>query len=304
MPRHPSTIMVSCVVPWTVDEEIDEPRFRAQVTAALEAGYRHVYIFGTAGEGYAVDTRRFREVAALFHDCTTAPDVHPMVGVIGLSTATVIERVAIAHELGFRRFQISLPRWDVLRDPEVGTFFREVCGAFPDSMFMHYNTGRVGRILGADDYRRFVEDVPNLVATKTMTSDLTVVSRVIAEVPELQHFLTEPMVGYGWLSGECSLLGTFGLLAPKRSWEMLRAAQEGRIADAVRIGAWFRRLSDEVFAPAMVDQRIDGTYDKAIVRLGPVPDFPLRMLSPYRWLGEAEVERCRAILRERFPDCA
>ena len=54
MPRYPSTIMVSCVIPWTADEEIDERRFRAQADAALAAGYRHLYVFGTAGEGYAV----------------------------------------------------------------------------------------------------------------------------------------------------------------------------------------------------------------------------------------------------------
>ena len=304
MPRYPSTIMVSCVVPWTHDEEIDEPRFRAQADAALAAGYRHLYIFGTAGEGYAVDTRRFTEVARLFREVTAGPDVHAMVGVIGLSTATVVERVRIAYDLGFRAFQLSLPRWDVLRDPEVATFFREVCGTFPDSSFMHYNTGRVGRILGADDYRRFIDDVPNLVATKTMTADINVVARLVAEVPELQHFLTEPMLGHGAIHGECSLLGTFGLLAPQRSWAMFHAARAGRFAEAVAIGQWFRKLSDEVFAPAMADQRIDGTYDKAIVRLGPVPDFPLRMLSPYRWLSEAEVEECRAILVERFPDCA
>lgn len=304
MPRYPSTIMVSCVVPWDVHERIDDARFRAQAAAALAAGYRHLYIFGTAGEGYAVDTRRFTDVATLFREVTAGPDIHPMVGVIGLSTASVVERVAIAHDLGFRAFQISLPRWDVLRDPEVATFFREVCGAFPDSRFMHYNTGRVGRILGAADYRQFIEDVPNLVATKTMTADVNIVARLVAEVPELQHFLTEPMLAHGALHGECSLLGTFGLLAPKRSWEMFHAAREGRTADAIRLGDWFRRLGDEVFAQAMVDLRVDGTYDKAIVRLGPIPDFPLRMLSPYRWLGEDEVEACRAILTDRFPDCA
>ena len=304
MARYPSTIMVSCVAPWTPDEEIHQPRCRAQADAAPAAGYRHLYIFGTAGEGYAVDTRRFRGVAELFREVTSGPDIHAMVGVIGLSTATVVERIAIAYDLGFRAFQISLPRWDVPRDPEVATFFREVCGSFPDAIFMHYNTGRVGRILGADHYRRFIEDAPNLVATKTMTADVNIVARLVAEVPELQHFLTEPMLAHGALHGECSLLATFGLLAPKRSWEMFHAAREGRTSDAIRLGDWFRCLSDEVFAPAMIDQRIDGTYDKAIVRLGPIPDFPLRMLSPYRWLSEHEVEACRAILTERFPDCA
>jgi dihydrodipicolinate synthase/N-acetylneuraminate lyase len=304
MARYPSTVMVSCVVPWDAREEIDEARFRAQAAAALAAGYRHMYIFGTAGEGYAVDTRRFIEVVTLFREVASGPDVHPMIGVIGLSTANVVERIGLAHDLGFRAFQISLPRWDVLRDAEVGTFFRDVCGAFPDSRFMHYNTGRVGRIIRAAEYRRFIEDVPNLVATKTMTPDVTIVGALVREAPELEHFVTETMLPHASLHGECSLLATFGLLAPRRSWELFTASREGRIEESVRLGTWFARLADEVLAPLMTDLRIDGTYDKAIVRLGPVPDFPLRMLSPYRWLGEDEVEAGRAILRARFPDCA
>lgn len=306
MARYPSTVMVSCVVPWDEREEIDRPRFDAQVRAALAAGYRHCYVFGTAGEGYAVDTRRFTEVVDAFIAATASePSVRPMVGVIALSTATVIERVRIAHDRGIRAFQLSLPRWDVLRDAEVARFFTDVCGAFPDSVFMHYNTGRVGRILGAGHYRAWIDDVPNLVATKTMTPDITLVGRLVAEVPELQHFVTEPVYPHARQHGECSILGTFGLLAPKRSWALFHAGAEGRTAEAIEIGSWFARLSDEVFAASMEDLRIDGTYDKAIVRLGPVPDFPLRMLSPYRCLEPHEVDDgCRSVLTARFPDCA
>lgn len=304
MQRHPATIMVSCVVPWDADEEIDLPRFHAQTAAALAAGYRYLYVFGTAGEGYAVDTRRYLAVIDAFGEATRGEGIVPMIGVIALSTAQVIERIRLAHDRGFRAFQLSFPRWEVLTDPEVERFFRDVCGAFPDSTFMHYNTGRVGRILGAADYRRFIDDVPNLVATKTMTGDITLVGRLVAEVPELQHFLSEPVYPHGSLHGTCSILGTFGLLAPRRSWELFHAAREGRHAEAAALGAWFARLSDEVFAPVMEDRRIDGTYDKTIVRLGAVPDFPLRMLSPYRGLADEEAEICREILRSSFPECA
>ena len=98
MARYPSTIMVSCVVPWDEREEIDRARFDVQVRAAIAAGYRHLYVFGTAGEGYAVDTRRFVEVVEAFRDATAGPDLAPMVGVIALSTAAVIERIRLAHE--------------------------------------------------------------------------------------------------------------------------------------------------------------------------------------------------------------
>ena len=56
----------------------------------------------------------------------------------------------VAHALGFRAFQISLPSWQVPTDPEVVAYFESVCGAFPDSTFMHYNTARVGRLVSGE----------------------------------------------------------------------------------------------------------------------------------------------------------
>ena len=169
---------------------------------------------------------------------------------------------------------------------------------------MHYNTARVGRIVDGALYRRLVELIPNLVATKTMTSDVGVVAGVVREAPELMHFLTEQTIATGSLHGEVALLGTFGGLAPKKSWAIVDAANNGRHREAAEIGAWFARLSDVVFGPLMADRRVDGAYDKLIERLSPgLEDFPLRMLSPYRTISVEEADEAARLLREHFPDC-
>ena len=236
MARYPSTIMVSIVCPWDGDERLDEAVFRRAIRHALAAGFRHVYVFGTAGEGYAVDSARFREVVEVFRDETAGTDAQPMVGVIGLSTGNVVERVGVAHGLGIRAFQISLPSWSPLADVEVVDYLETVCGAFPDSTFMHYNTVKAGRLVGGSLYRQVVERVPNLAATKTMTSDLGVVAGVVRDAPELMHFLTEQSIAYGALFGEVALLGTFGALAPDQSWALLEAVTNGRHVQAAEIG--------------------------------------------------------------------
>ena len=242
MARYPSTVMVSVVCPWDDDEQLDEAVFRREIQHAVTAGFRRIYVFGTAGEGYAVDSARFRRVIEVFGDELAGTDATPMVGVIGLSTANVLERVAVAHAMGFREFQVSLPAWSVLSDDEVVTYLTAVCGAYPDSRFMHYNTARVGRIVDGALYRRLVELIPNLVATKTMTADAGVVAGVVREAPELMHFLTEGTIATGSLHGEVALLGTFGGLAPKKSWAIVDAANNGRHREAAEIGAWFARL--------------------------------------------------------------
>ena len=165
MPRYPQAILVSCEAPWDEKEQLCEEIFRREVRMVLEQ-FNHLYIFGTAGEGYAVDTARFQQIVRVFHEETRGADVHPMVGVIALSTANVIERVAFAYETGFRVFQIALPAWGALNDREVMTFFQDVCGAFPAAQFLHYNLPRAKRLLTGADYRRLIDAVPNLVATK------------------------------------------------------------------------------------------------------------------------------------------
>ena len=238
MARYPSTVMVSVVCPWDEGEQLDEGVFRREIRHAVHAGFRHIYVFGTAGEGYAVDTARFRRVIEVFGDELSGTDATPMVGVIGLSTANVLERLAVAHALGFRDFQVSLPAWSALSDTEVVTYLSTACGAFPDARFMHYNTARVGRIVDGALYRELVAVVPNLVATKTMTADVGVVAGAVREAPELMHFLTEQSIATGALHGDVALLGTFGALAPKHSWAILEAA-----TDVVTVGEHGRDLA-------------------------------------------------------------
>ncbi len=303
--RYPSTAMVSVVCPWDEREQLDEVAFRHEIDHAIRANFRHVYVFGTAGEGYGVDTARFRRVIEVFGDEMRGTDgARAMVGVIGLSTGNVIERIAIAHEMGFREFQISFPIWQTVTDPEALMFMKDVCGAFPDSLFMHYNTGRVGRVLDGRQYRPIIDAVPNLVATKTMTADQLIVGSVVRDAPELTHFLTETSVAVGSLYGTVGLLATYGALAPKHCWAVLNAANEGRHRDAAALGGWFERLGREIFDPLMADRRIDGAYDKLIEKLSPGQEgFPLRMLSPYRGLSDEEYTQAARTLREKFPDC-
>ena len=105
MARHPSGILVACPSPWDEKDELDEAIFRDEVRQVVAAGFRQVYVFGTGGEGYGVDTRRFRQVVDLFWEETRVPELISMVGVIGLSTPQIVERMSYAHDVGFRMFQ-------------------------------------------------------------------------------------------------------------------------------------------------------------------------------------------------------
>jgi len=303
MPRYPQTILVACPTPWDAEYQLDEPTFRAEVHAVLAAGYTDLYIFGTGGEGYAVDTARFTRVASVFGEEVLGRDgIRPMVGVIGLSVPIILERVAIAHAIGFRTFQISLPAWGPLNDVELLRFFTDVCGAFPDSRFLNYNLPRTKRVLTGADYAKVIPQVPNLVATKTTGGGLAAAEELITHAAELQHFMGEGNFPHGSMFGECSLLASYAELSPHKTRALFEAGRTRDVDTLFRLQHEFQRMQSALWAAPTTAVHMDGAGDKMLVKLGMLPDFPLRLLSPYESYTDDDHRACRALLETRFPD--
>ncbi|MEZ4678518.1 MAG: dihydrodipicolinate synthase family protein [Caldilineaceae bacterium] len=300
MPRYPQAILVSCEIPWDENECLIEELFRREVRMVLEH-FDHLYIFGTAGEGYAVDTPRFSRLCVRFTKRRRA-NVHPMVGVIGLSTANIVERIAFAHAVGFRIFQISLPAWGALNDHELMTFFRDVCGTFPDAQFLHYNLPRAKRVLTGADYRRLIDAVPNLVATKNTGGGQDRAADLMIHAPELQHFFGEANFPHGCLYGECALLSSFGPMSPHKAKALFAAGCNGAVAELFQLQKEFHDMLHTVLGASLAAGRIDGAYDKMLVRLGGLEEMPLRLLSPYQSFSEEEYQECKQILHKQFGD--
>jgi dihydrodipicolinate synthase/N-acetylneuraminate lyase len=302
MARHPQGVLVACPSPWDENFELREDLLRAEVRAVIAEGFKQVYVFGTGGEGYAVDTRRFRAVVDVFYEETRFDDLISMVGVIGLSTPQIVERVSYAHDVGFRMFQISLPSWGPLTDDELLRFFSDVCGAFPDSTFLNYNLPRTKRVLNGTDYARIIQRVPNLVATKTTGGGLPGAADLMTHASELMHFMGEENFCYGSMWGEVGLLASYAELSPRMTWRLFEAGRTRSVGELFELQHAFTRLGLDLWGAVPAGPHMDGAYDKMLVKLGMLPDFPLRLLSPYIGFDDDVYRTLRAILEERYPD--
>ena len=300
-PRYPQAMLASCEIPWDENENFLEDVFQHEVERTLKF-FNHLYIFGTAGEGYAVNTTQFQRIVKVFYELTRGENIHPMVGLIGMSTPIILEKLAFAYEVGFRTFQISLPSWGVLTDTEVMTFFQDVCSAYPDTQFLHYNLPRAGRVLEANDYRPIIDAIPNLVATKNTAGGMNRASALVSQAGELQHFLGEGNFLQGCLYGECSLLATFGSLTPHKSKAYFEAGQRGEISTMIELQRGFHDILMDLFTLLQGERRIDGAYDKLWVKLGGQEDMTLRLLSPYQGFTDEHYLACKRMLEEKYPD--
>lgn len=302
MTRYPQTILATCVIPWDEQERLLEDTFRREIRHLAALDIKHLYVFGTAGEGYAVDDAQFRDICSIFYEETARAGITAQVGIIALSLRQITARIQIAYDLGFRIFQISFPPWKSLHDDEVLAFFRGTCGAFPDCQFLHYNTPVTKRALTGVEYAPLVEAFPNLVATKNTVADFSEVVSLMRHAPQLQHFFGERTFPHGCMIGECSLLPSVSLGVPRRMHALFAA---GLARDAERL--FHMQIEHEVYVrdvlgALLAQRRIDGAYDKLLVRLAGFEEMPLNLLAPYQGFTEADYQTCKRVLLEKYAD--
>ncbi|MBA3432799.1 MAG: dihydrodipicolinate synthase family protein [Actinobacteria bacterium] len=299
MSRYPQTMLATCCVPWHEDSRVDEEIFRASIRTLIEQGLEDLYVFGTAGEGYAVNERQFDDVVRIFVDELRGDGLPPMVGVISLSLSTVIERIERSAELGVELFQISLPSWGELGDRELATFFAETCGRFPGLRFLHYNLPRARRVVTPGEYAELAARHANLIGTKNAGATPAILAELLAQAGELRHFVTEPGYAHGSLVGPCGFLLSYSSLNPELAREYFQAGVRKDAGTLTALGLELAGILSAL-AGAFGGPRIDGAYDKIFNRAHDAR-FPLRLLPPYEGASEAEYERFVAAVRELYP---
>jgi dihydrodipicolinate synthase/N-acetylneuraminate lyase len=298
MKRYPACILCTCVIPWDDNDEFIEALFVDEVERMLRTT-RHLYIFGTAGEGHAVNNRQFKQITRVFHDTMRAAGAEPMVGVISLSLPTFVERIELAREIGVRQFQISLPSWGALTDDEVRAFFQVVCGRFRDCQFLHYNLLRTKRLIAPELYAELAEAHPNFVGTKNCTDSMDRLRGLMTLSPQLQHFPGE--IGYLYASqfGECGLLASLASNG-KAIHEFFEAGQSRDLPLLMERYAEIASIFQELIAAVGPNAHIDSAYDKVLWKLQD-PRFPLRLLPPYVGATDAAFERFAEFVRTTCP---
>ena len=276
--RYPRAILATCPIPWDSEFRLDETVFRKAIRRIREHVSQHIYLFGTAGEGYAVTETMFARILEVFLEEMSSPNAVPMIGVIHLSLPATIERIHLARSKGVRQFQISLPAWGALNDRELDTFFDRTCGSFPDCSFLHYNLQRSGRVLTASEYERLASRHPNLVAVKMGGRDIGRLRATTAPSNGLRFFFTE--WGFTQLADEtkCGLLATASMVFPNLAKKLFTS----RMNEREECLAYLDQIRNAVVESVQQsDAHMDGAYDKAYLKLL-LKEFPLRLLPPYR----------------------
>lgn len=300
--RYPRTVLSTVCIPWKDDLSFDEAVFRKTVQAVMAQNVKAIYLFGTAGEGYAVDQAQYTEIVSVFADETLRVEgVMPMVGVISLSMSEMIRRIEIGCALGIRDFQISFPSWGALTDDEVYTFFHSVCDQFPDCRFMHYNNGgRSKKMLQYQHYKRLADEIPNLVAVKYMSDSIEDIVNIMRSELPIQFILSEYGYGLGSLMGECGMLFSSVSMHYPTAWKLFQAGVDKDVPAIMELERQVA-VSQEVLFETCTGQVMNAAYDKVYFKAG-IPETPLSLYPPYKGFSQEQYDNFIRVMKQRLPE--
>ena len=91
-------------------------------------------------------------------------------------------------------------------------------------------------------------------------------------------------------------------MTPFQTRELFEAGQERRLEKLFTLQKGFHDLSVDLFGHLRGENRIDGAFDKMIVRLGGLEEMPIRLLSPYQGFSEGQYLECERILLEKYSE--
>lgn len=287
--RYPSVMMATALIPWDENYEFMPDVFKSQVNHMIAGGLKHIYLFGTAGEGYAVNNKQFITIVKLFSEIMAGDGLHPMVGLVDMSIARMKEKLEIAYSFGIREFQFSLPCWAQLNNTEIFNFFDALLPKYPNCKFLNYNLSKTKRLLEPEELFELAALHPNFVAVKQTRGEESDLAAIASSGTPLQFFVTERNFLNLSKMTECGLLMSISNTDLNMATKLFNACINKDFASADKFMNTFWDIRTEMIN-SITFPAIDGVYDKLYTKFN-VPEFPLRLLPPYQYASDQTFEK-------------
>lgn len=222
------------VTPFTRDGAIDEVALRRLVEYQIAGGVKLLVPCGTTGESATMTEAEDQQVIKLVIE-TARGRARVIAGTGSNATAAAIEYSQTARALGADAVLVVAPFYNKPTQDGLYAHFRAVAESVGDLPVVIYNVpGRTSSNITAQTTLRLARDVPNVVAVKEASGNLSQIMEILRERP----------AGFRVLSGDDSFtfalmaLGAEGLIsvaaneAPALMSQMINLALEGNWQDA------------------------------------------------------------------------
>ncbi len=296
-------VWVAMPTPWQSDGTVDSGVVREIVARYAAAGLDGAYTTGTDGELHVMELDELAQLVPPFAEAASAAGLPVQVGCGWQHTKGVIDRGRVAAANGVGIIQLTLPSWIPLNDDELLRFYGAIQTALPETLLIHYNILRSGRMLTGRDYLRVLEVAPNLAGSKHTGGSTAALSEIIDATPHLAHFAVDADIVTGAMVGSPGYYSFIANLSPGFALQMMAACDRKDWDEAAKYGVYCRRFFRSWLA-LCPDINSSSALGKIATRAGICPDMPLAIKEPYISGAERHVNELRELVAREFPELA
>jgi 4-hydroxy-tetrahydrodipicolinate synthase len=295
-------VWAAIATPFDEQDRFDEGVLRENLRRLAAAGVHGVYTTDSDGEFYAIELDEFRRIVDVFADETQRLGIPTQVGVTWCNTRGMLDRLRYAAARGILGAHVGHPFFMPMTPESYRAFWEDVRQAVPEHFaLIHYNTPRVHNYQFGPDYAVLLEQVPNLIGTKHVGSDVPEFLTLMACAPELSHFTGEHAMTPFMFLGARGVYSWFVNFNARYmvEWydEIVRGNWEAARQRQNRMHA-FMRATDILEGSG----NLHAIMGKAVTAASSFLVPANRTRRPYLPIPNETVAQFRRVVEEQFPD--
>lgn len=223
-------VIPALVTPFDINENIDEQGLKDLVKYLLDSGIHGLYLTGSTGEGFLMDSEERKRVVEIVMD-EVAGKVPVVVHVGAIGTKISIDLAKHAENVGADGISSVAPfYWNFNEDELVG-YYKDICDAVDLPMIV-YNVP-LANLMGINTIKRLSE-IKNVKGIKFTALSHFEINMIKDEIGEdfLVYSGADEMALSGLISGADGIIGSFYNMLPDLFLDIYNSFSEGRYEDA------------------------------------------------------------------------
>jgi 4-hydroxy-tetrahydrodipicolinate synthase len=284
--------------PWNADFSLAVETFRTNIETLCQSPIHGVYTPDTAGEFYELEEPEYRQLVDIAIKTAHAHETPIQIGCHWTNATGAIRRAEYAAQRGADAIRFSFPYWQKLEREDCWRFLGDLVEATDGIPLVHYNHPR-SELFDADDYLKIVDRFQSVIGTKLFVDTPIETADILNRVPELSHFVGEPLLNQGIAAGADGMYSWTAITNPAATVEWYDACVSGHWDDAMTyqtaVNRWWTRREREWSV------HTSAAYNKLDAAVNPELDCPLHVRPPSPSGTPEEVEWARQWLAENEP---
>ncbi len=176
-------LVTALITPFTDDGQVDEPGIDVLVNHCIDTGTTGIVACGTTGES---PTLSHEEKLRVFARTLQAADgrIPVLAGTSSNDTRASIELSKEAEAIGVNGLLLVAPYYNKPTQDGLYAHFSAIANAVSIPVMLYNIPGRCGVNIEPSTILRLASTVPNIVAVKEASGDITQIGRIAAEKPD------------------------------------------------------------------------------------------------------------------------